>query len=606
MPELGPIKTGVDTWVAQANPTANHGDSRYLQAQSGNARILLAMPLAIPAGAVILEATLSARARLDLAAQTWTVQSLSAKWTPKSARWATPGVTGPTTSVAIGATAAGARFSIDVTDLVQLVADGAPNYGWRISTNHSSSRQRLYAFDSGAPAWELRVSYSVPAQVPTGLSPEGVVGIAKWVCSVDGVDDLAAIRVQVDADATGSPDFDSGWVSTTLPTLDLATTAYAGLADGASTWWRAATRTTDGGESGWSDWVQVTRHVKPTLVMDNPVGAYVSSPTATIAAHLTPAGDEDAIWNVVIRDAATGQRYNSSLIGGAELALTLPLKWGGQTVLPHDGPYTLQVRAQDRRDRVASPGDPTYVEELIEFTVGTDPEAAIPTMVWAHQEGESPNVRLRWTTGAADLEGFFIFRDGVAVAWLDDPDVLEVADYTYEWVDVEASPNTTHAYAAVSQYDGGWSARSGEVEATAVVEGVWLQSRYGQVCLYGTDIGGFKQRDKRETYDLPYSPNVVSIITAIGGFSGGFSGDIDSRQDVAAARVVLEEIRQHPETPVRLSWGTAGAWVYLESLSVAPAPEMLHGNDWHTVSWEGMTETTDEDPDVLDGLPEGA
>lgn len=589
------VSTGFDTWVTQTTPAQNNSSGRFPALKGGGSdqfQVFLSMPLAMSriAGKTILSATLSAPAQGNWITQTLTVQACAASWNVGTLKWSNrPAVTGATASSgATGALAAGARWTADVTGLVQAIADGQPNYGWRIVTSQSTQRSTLRGFDSGLASWTLHVEVSDVLIKPTHLAPTGVIGVAKPTLLVDDLESLSSIHVQIDSAANpASVDFDSGWVAVTRPQLALASTAYAGLADGSTTYWRARLKTVNGSTSSWSDWVDITRHDKPAMVMDNPSGTDLWDPTPTISAHLSPAGDADTRWQVLVYSASdpADQRYGSGDdITGADLEHQIPLSWHGRKVFPRDGDYILTVRAWDRTDRVPSPGDTPYVRTKITVTLDGDAAVTAPGSVTLSQATTGyPDVIVGWAR-ASDPDRFTIWRDGQLLKSLD-PDDVRVSPGVFEWTDTSAAPNVTHTYKvrAVTDVGGGLikqSQYSPTASIFAKVIGIWLRWDGNDVVLDGSspDDPGItaEQVTKRQTFELPYLGRDIDIVTAVGGLVGTFDGTIDRRQDdLEATAALLNDLRTNRSSDVRLVWFTQNIPIDLKSLSIAPSKDAL-------------------------------
>jgi hypothetical protein len=590
------VSTGSDTFIQYVNPTVNHALDRFPAVKSGAFELVVFVPLAMSriGGLTIVSATLSAPAQTAWVSQTLTAQAIAGAWdvaTVNKTILDGLGVVGATATVATGVLAAGARWEMDVTALVQAIADGQPNYGWKITTSQSTDKSTLRGFDSGFASWVLHLEVSDIPSAPTQLSPAGVIGTGAWVVTVDETDDMAAINVQVDADATGAPDFDSGWVTTTTPQLDLSATAMTPIANNATTNYRARVKLTDGAISDWSDWVEVTRVDQPAIVIDS----YDLAPTPRIQAHLSPAGDADTRWQVIVTDPddPSDWLYDSGdALLGAALDHTIPLTWNGRTTLPADGDYRIEIRALDRFDRVSSAGVPTTVRDNVTVSLATVGTVAAPATLTATPVVSGyPDVTLVWTRATSAPDEFVILRDGLYIDVIDPDDYL-TGTLTWTYVDTTADPSVTHTYAVRAKNDVSgvqkMSADSPTADATPTLEGVWLRSRFGDVMLRSATVDGLKQTDKRQTFVLPYRLENVDIVTAIGGYEGSITGALFSGfdQDVDAARAILEQLRQAPMTEVRLAWGTQNRPVYLRGLSVKPHPQMTDGNRGHVVEFE--------------------
>jgi hypothetical protein len=552
---------------------------------------------------------------------TWLAQNVSvqalASWIPKATWSNQPSVTGAAVTTSLMDLDDGDLAELDVTALVQAIVTGQANYGWRITTS-SSAVNTVYGFDSGRESWSLEIEYVDEPTAPAQLAPQGLMSIAKWQIQIDDQDDLAQIKVQVSATADPGSTWDSGWVAVTAPVLDLATTSYPGLADAATTYWRAAVKTVDGSVSDWSEWVEVSRAVKPTLVVDTPslgTGTSVTVTTSTpdVAAHLVgPAGTASTRWRVrVLSVAAPGSGFGSvprpskvlwdsgTAIQGATLSVQVPRRSDGmlgKAILEEDGDYVLEVSVLDRPDRVSSYGDPAWTKTLIPFTVDSDNSQAVPeALVVSQPSPGSPDVLLHWTRAGSAPDEFVIERDGKILPWTADAAGEAMVDAnTWEWIDVTAAPAREHVYrvrAVTGNSQSAWSVAYPSIDDPPFVlttTGVWLRSWAGSVKLGGKGVDQIQHTDKRTTYQLPYNSEDVDIIGAVSGYSGTFSGTVydEPDQGLFDALEVLEAIRQHPERSVQLVWGTQSVPVFLRGLSYAPSPDIQAGTLLHTVGFE--------------------
>jgi hypothetical protein len=177
------------------------------------------------------------------------------------------------------------RWDLDITDWMQTVASGGKWYGLKVIASEAILRyfySELYSDTTLRPF--VTITWSDKPRAPGSLSPAGgrAVGVSKptvkaQFLDVSGSVQLASVQVQIDAanDFTSGIDYDSGTVSSTVPELDLSRTdlpggVWAGLSDGATTYWRI--RFQDGAGL-WSDWSASTsfkRDDKGVLTMTNP------------------------------------------------------------------------------------------------------------------------------------------------------------------------------------------------------------------------------------------------------------------------------------------------------------------------------------------------
>lgn len=179
----------------------------------------------------------------------------------------------------VGVYAAGSEWEVDVADWMQSISNGGVNYGFRVSYNQSlkhSIYSELYTNIALRP--RLEVTWSDAPQTPTGLSPSGAraVGEPKPVVranflDVSGSTALQAVNVQINAtDVWTAPSFDSGTVLTSVPELDLESTAFAGVADGSTVFWRIRFQDAAGIWSAWSASTSFKYDARGTLTLNNP------------------------------------------------------------------------------------------------------------------------------------------------------------------------------------------------------------------------------------------------------------------------------------------------------------------------------------------------
>lgn len=576
--------SGQDTHATSAAPNKNENNARYPKMQSGAARTFVRFPISQISGRTILSATLSVPVKGSFASQDISVAMPTDTWKANTLTWNNQPAVGAIETDTFGPLSDGDMLEVDVTSFVQLLANGQANYGFRIGSN-SGTAQALYGFGSGKEtSWVLTVETSDAAAPPTQLRPAGTISLAKWVCDIADVEDLAAIRVQVDpAMDEVTPDFDSGWVATTVSQLDLAGTAYGGLADFTITYWRAAIKNLDGEESEFSGWVQVDRKVKPTLSFTNPSAGLLWDSSPEITAELSSGVIEQ--WRLSVRSATDSSKilYDTGLqdgVGTAEIAWQIPESrgsWWDSSVFRRDGDYLLSLRVWDSVTRVASIGDPAWIDLNEVVTLDADGAVNPPDTIvaWETEDG-APGITLR-VTRAADPELFEIHRNGQRLAPRIDEADAQVSAGTWELTDRTAPPNTLLTYTVRVITGAVQSTNSPEVEITNAVVGVWLLSEHGDVVLDGTDTGSLVRTDKRATYNLPGRRDQVDIISAFGGRGGSFRGVLDNRRgvDIVAALATLEAIKYDPETPVRLVYGQLNIPVLLRNLDWDAHPESL-------------------------------
>jgi hypothetical protein len=176
----------VDSWTNQDNTTKNYGGSTRMHVRTtggGNRYAWIFAPRPFPRGATILTAVLTVyNGVLFSGSVTLTAQRASGKWDAgagddrrgKPITYQNqPGVTGTTATVNKSGAAAGTAWDFDVATQLQAISDGAPWYGWRISTSASAVGWLHSAQATRGLRPTLTITWSVPPDEPSGLSPSG-------------------------------------------------------------------------------------------------------------------------------------------------------------------------------------------------------------------------------------------------------------------------------------------------------------------------------------------------------------------------------------------------------------------------------------------------
>lgn len=272
-----------DTYVDQTKPKRNFINTSRVslsgksQAQK-QALIFFGKPW--PAGTTITSAKLRVwNAHAWGGSVTLTAQRITRAWAGNRVHWdSRPEVNVPTISVTKSNAPYATMWEIDVTPIVQMVADGEPWYGIKLSINGDATRG-LYSTQADLARYrpQVVVQWSDAPEPPEDLSPAGGRDVAspKPVLSYTFIDNsgdvsLAAHQIQITATETGfgAPVFDSGWTTTSVPEFDTATSSWAGLGSGGKVWWRVRVRDGAGVESKWSEPAEFGYTPKGTVVSD--------------------------------------------------------------------------------------------------------------------------------------------------------------------------------------------------------------------------------------------------------------------------------------------------------------------------------------------------
>lgn len=595
--------SGTDTWARDDLPNRNQSAGNAIRIQSGHRRGFLHIPVTDIRGRTVLSATLTGHARAGFAAQTMTVSPVAESWSAGRLTWNNqPVISGGSVTTVVAAAADGDAVNLDVTSLLQSVANGAAWRGVRLTTSLSTADlSNWYGFDSAKPAWTLTVELSDAPEQPTDLRPNvGAVGASRpilaWSYTDLGGDssEQGAFRVQVDPAANGTtPAFDTGWTTSAVPQYDLASGSFTPLASGASTQWRVATRDAAGNTSIWSDWATFSYRPSPTLTMDSPTGGVIGDSTPDVIAHLT--GETLTQWRVRVLDADDEVLWSSGLRDGP-LSITVPQRNAdGVRVIHHDdATYTFQVRAWGSTARAVAVGLPAYVQVLTDVIFDDDAGVITPTaFVAGPPTAGDPRITFEWDRTSAPEA--VVIHDGAAVYARLDSDDWTLSAGHYTWTDGGfADPYVAHDFTIRAiETVGGRRKRSHAspiFSYTPKVMGVWLVPDDGAAPIRldtKASIDNFVRLDRRATYK-PLNRNVnVSIVYGFEGASGPFVGLLSDQQNQTAAVNRLHDLRRNVAARPRLVWGISIP-VELSNLKVLPAADFSAARPVYNVSFDFM------------------
>lgn len=590
------IRGGRDAFVNQAKPSKNFSKTIRLRVvdAANDKRAFLFLKSAANDGQTVSEGTLRlVQSAAFTGTVTITARRVSASWKARLLTWNNqPGVVGVGVGVTKVNPAAGTVWEFDVTDHLQTVADGSDHYGWRLASD-SSTEIVFYSLDADRVANRprLEMSYSTAPTAPSTLIPDaGKVSVDKPTLQFDYTDnsgstELASVQVQIDAAQDGgSPDFDSGEVATDVPELDLSTTAYGGVSDGATTYWRVRVKDGNGLWSDWSDWATLARDAKGTLVIDSPTnGGTVLEYTPPILHTLTGETQTHARWRIFdVSDGVPREVYNSGKIATTDDEHTIPFRnhiagWNpGNRVLFDQRDYRVQVDVWDTKNREATAGDPTYTSATANFTVAYEATVTAPATLVADQVASSPWVELTWTRASAP-DSWTIERDGEAIEVDIDPSDVFVSGTTYSWRDPGARPGIEHTYRVRAEVNGELSDDGPTDTITTTVIGVWVidpESVLDDVPMYGKEpfIAAFGE--DAEVFNPIGAQASVRIVQGMRGLEGSWIGQIVDHESTSwhTIEARLMQYKARPAQEFRLVWSDTSIPVYLGNVSVSPDP----------------------------------
>jgi hypothetical protein len=451
------------------------------------------------------------------------------------------------------------KWELDITDWMQSIANGGPWSGFRIvPTVPEDNVLWIYSELWTDPAFRPRVevTWSDAPGTPTGLSPAGgrAVGVAKPVVKAQFVDvsgsvALQSVQVQLNAtDAWSAPTYDSGAVPWPVPEFDLnnppsPAPAYAGLADGATTFWRIRFQDGAGIWSPWSAATTFKRDDKGVLTLNNPPSGTPKVEDATPPISWTFTGETQSAYQIQIKHKVNNVDqidWDTGKLTSAITSLTVPT---GKINEPTNTTYTITIKIWDTKQREGTPGDPPYVEIVRDFTfipgatTGTTALTAVP------DAGGKPKVVLTWQA-ATFPDRFNILRYGTGgspkvIAASLDPNDTFVSGTTHTWIDRTPSPKRSLTYAVQRVVNDIASTTNATAIATVNSRGRWLQEPISGLELFiGSKEDVEMALNATESVLQGIAPDSVpvAINQSQGGLEGTMAGLLTTTPDGTTAQ----------------------------------------------------------------------
>lgn len=572
------LTNSIATLVYQVAPTTNYNANQGLGMQtSGGADAygLLYFPRPFPLNATILTAKIkfyNAYA-YGTGTHTFTFQRLNTAFSASKVTWNTRPtslIAGTKSATKTGAVAISTEWEIDVTDWMQTIANGGVNNGMRIISVESTSRtiySEIHPLAQYRP--RLEVTWSDAPATPSGLAPSGgrAVGLAKPVVratyvDVSGATSLQAINVQINAtDSWGAPSFDSGTVLTSTPELDLNTTAYAGVTDGATMFWRVRLQDAAGLWSPWSAAVSFKRDDKGTLSLTNPPSGTPKVEDTTPPIIWTFTGETQSAYQIYVEHTENGVKvtdWNSGKVTSTATTVTVP---SGKITNPATT-YNVTVRIWDTKQREATPGDPTYVQLARDFTF--IPGATTGTTGLTAVAGDPrPKVTLTWQrTSSPDT--FNVLRNGKVIQGGLLPGDIFVSGTTYTWVDNSPSPGRALTYSVQGVVGGVASATNATAVVTVRSSGIWVREPASglELCLMGNSDRDFTLGEESAVLQS-IAPNAakIAINQTLGGLEGRIEGELINIHG-KTAQEWRDQFLQLRALRVKKVWVTVGDYTF--------------------------------------------
>lgn len=557
----------------------------------GEARLLTYFSTPFPLGATITSAKLvlysiataqTGTVSIDCKRLQTAVAFSKVTWTTKPTLYL--GTT--TTTSKTGPIASGTQWDIDVTAHMQSVSLGSPFYGFELSS--TTITPALTFYDATHPATQFRprleVTWSDTPGQPSGLAPSGSRAISGTkpivrgdYVDVSGATEMQAIQVQTSTSTSfTSPTFDSGTVASSVPELDLSTTAFTALTDGQVVYWRMRIQDAAGLWSAWSEVADFKRDIKGTLTLTNPSSGTPVVEDSTPPISWTFTGETQASWQISVTRTvtATGQvgTWTSGKVTSAVTTYTLPT---GVITTP-DAAYEITLRVWDNKQRESLPGDPAYAEVVRSFTYVPTATVTATTSPTATTVYPYPRVAVGWQRATAP-DSFSILRNRQVIASGIVPADVLVSGTTYSWIDRSAPPQTTLLYEVQAIVNAKASASNPTVSTTMTSAGIWLADadRTNEVMVTGKADRGFTYGESSEVLEVVGATEVVLVTQSLRGMEGTITGELHGgiaglSTTAAQWRDKLLNIKAKPGQRCWLTFGDTTIQCVVRNIAISP------------------------------------
>jgi hypothetical protein len=532
----------------------------------------------VPLGATVLSATLTFyMPSPGTGTKTITLKKVTEPWKAGTVTYATrPSVTtSDAKAVTMAAGTAPQEIVFDVKSHLQAVANGSTWYGWRLESSLSGVRY-INAAQAADHKPLLVVEYAMKPGKPSGLAPGGgnAVSVALPMLRFNDVKALRALQVQINStnDFSGAVSFDSGTVMTTLPQFDLSTTAFAGINNAETKYWRVRVQDDGGVWSSWSDVTSFTRAALPTLTLSTPTGNYVDEPTPTIAWSFS--GTQKA-WRVFVKDSDNNiiAKSDSGQRPGATASYEIP----NGVIVDRNETYTIVVRVWDNVSRDGADNPWFQVTRPVTFRYSTT-VAPVTSLVGTSLEPQ-PGVQLTWSRATAP-DSFSIRRgNGTLVENVLAADVL-VSGTNYQYIDYTAEPKTAQTWTVEAVVNGVTSDLN---PVTASISpktvGIWISDPETglTVQLLDVDEGTWEMGEESAVFAPVGSNRSFKVTQAMRGYEGSISGlllqtDMTNNKTVAQQEADVWTIKGNPNRTYILTLSDMAIPVVLGNVVVRPTP----------------------------------
>lgn len=536
------LKNAVDAFVQQTYPDRNNNTGIRLYVRGGSTNQFysyLYFGRPFPLGVTIISAKLRLTQGPALTgSSTGTVQRVAEKWSSSRLTWNNkPTTAGTLYQITKSSPAAGTLWEWDITAMMQEVADGIPWYGVRVRNSldvwpNSYLSAQASTYD-GRP--ELEIEWADNPEKPTDLFPSNgrAVSASRPVVRCDFTDisgdkTMAAIQVQVNTTTSfTAPAFDSGTVASTVPELDLSTTAFTALTEGQIRYWRVRVQDGAGLWSDWSDVESFKYNALGTLTITNPSGTRVEEATPPVTWTFTGKTQKayellvtriQTVDGITIRDLpkSTGK------ITSTATSHTVPKGWivdGAGT-----DTYIIEVRVWDTLDREAVANGPIY--QTFSRTVNVNWVTAVTaaTGLTVTPDTQLPKAVLNFSRTTLP-DAWQIYRNNQLIANVVGADLF-VSGTAYQYTDVGVPPRTDVTWKVVAVVNNSGSPNPPTVSSyLRPVTSVLTDVNYKwPILIYNASRDFAKEDDVTIFEPIGNAAPVAHFGSTINGYRGSMSG----------------------------------------------------------------------------------
>jgi hypothetical protein len=351
------------------------------------------------------------------------VQRLSAEWSTSRASYnAQPGVTGSTATLTQSGTLVDGMWEIDVTTIMQEVANGAPWYGFRIITNRTTDGSLHKSNDPNAalrPA--LVISFGRPPEQPVNLKPSGgrAVSLASPTVVFDysdlaGGDPVVSVQLQASQTIDGAGNLngtitDTNEVASSVPQVTWPTS----LVNAATWYYRVRGKNSSGLWSPWSTVSSIVRFNKGAVTITAPTTG-IKSGTPTVSWTFTGGTGIQRAYEVLVYRWDTKElMWTSGKVTSTATSVGVPLG-----AIKYDAfSIHIVVRIYDTTARESTPGDPAWSEASWDGNVTYDVTVSPATSLAFAADPILPIGHLTWSRSVAPDRWQIQRSEDAGVTW---------------------------------------------------------------------------------------------------------------------------------------------------------------------------------------------